>query len=54
MAKYNVIIKNAKTGEERIVDEIMAASQVEAKKAVVAKWFTQVNMVVEHLMVVRQ
>ena len=54
MATYNVIIKQARTGEERIVDVIKANNQVEAKKITVRKWFTSVNMMEELLMVVRK
>ena len=54
MATYNVIIKDCKTGAERKVDEIKAANQIEAKKAALPKWFTHVDMTVEHLMVVRK
>ena len=52
-AKYNVIAKDAKTGAERILGEIRAAGQIEAKKAAVRQYFTQINMIAEHLLVVR-
>ena len=54
MTTYNVIIKDAKTGAEKIVDEVKARNQVEAKKAVFPKWFGKIDMTVEHLMVVRK
>lgn len=53
MTKYNVIAKEAKTGAERILGELKAENQVDAKKQAIRTYFTQINMVVEHLMVVR-
>lgn len=54
MTTYSVIIKDAKTGAEKIVDEIRAKNQVEAKKAAFPKWFGRIDMTAEHLMVVRK
>ena len=54
MANYSVIIRNGKTGIERKVDEIKAENQKEASKTAIRKWFTEMNMIVEQLIVVRQ
>ena len=53
MTKYDVIAQKAKTGEERILATIEAEDQVDAKKKAVREYFGQVNMIQEHLMVVR-
>ena len=53
MTKYTVIAKEAKTGAERTLGELKAENQIDAKKQAVRAYFTEINMIKEHLMVVR-
>lgn len=53
MTRYDVIAKDARTGNERHLNTITAENQVAAKKQAIKLYFTQINMVMEQLMVVR-
>lgn len=53
MTKYDVIVKDTKSGTKRKIGELIAENQIDAKKQAVQKYFTQINMIIEHLMVVR-
>lgn len=53
MYKYDVIIRNVKSGIEEKVDQITASSQDAAKRIAVQTWFSQINMINEQIFVVR-
>ena len=54
MAKYDIIKKIVKTGEESILDTIEAADQIEAKKIAVQKFFNSINWIYEQVYVKRR
>ena len=53
MTKYDVIIRNVKSGIEEKVDQITASSQEAAKRIAVQTWYSQINMINEQIVVVR-
>ena len=53
MAKYNVIIRQARTGEQKIVETIKAENEKEAKRYAIKNYLGKFNMVFEHLMVAK-
>lgn len=53
MAKYNVIIKQARTGEQKVVETITAGDEKEAKRYAIKNYLGKFNMIFEHLLVAR-
>lgn len=51
--RFNVVARDARTGMERMIGEIMATGKKEAEKMAAVQYFTSYNMMKELLEVVK-
>ena len=54
MTKYDVIIRNVKSGIEEKVDQITASSQEAAKRIAARTWYNQINMINEQIIIIKK